>query len=123
MGKIKTIIPIIGAIDTRIAKFPPKTVDPFYATPEYRDWRERVILRAGGRCEAAGCGRHGVRLFADHIVELQDSGAPLDAKNGQALCGKHHSEKTARVRAVRAQAGPGEGSQIDWLAKAGLANK
>ncbi|UYW33150.1 hypothetical protein [Methylorubrum extorquens] len=34
-------------------------------------------------------------------MERRDGGAPLDPANGQALCPKHHSEKTARERAKR----------------------
>lgn len=41
------------------------------------------------------------RLFADHIVELKDGGAPFDVANGQALCGAHHTLKTAAERQKR----------------------
>ena len=78
-----------------------KTADPIYATEDYKHWRRIVIARAGGRCQGKECGRSGVRLFADHIVELKDGGAPFDPGNGQALCGSCHTTKTAQARAAR----------------------
>ena len=92
----------LSVMDTTIARVPPKQADPHYSSPEHLRWRTEVIRRAGGMCQAPGCGRTGIRLFADHIVELQDGGAPFDVANGQALCGGHHTAKTARARAARA---------------------
>jgi hypothetical protein len=89
----------------------PKTADPHYLTPEHRAWRAAVIRRAGGLCQAPRCGRAGVRLFADHIRELQDGGAPLDVANGQALCGRCHAFKTVRERARRIAKATGPGGQ------------
>jgi hypothetical protein len=92
---------------TRIAPAP-KQVDPYYLTPEHREWREKVIANAGGQCQAVdSTGKRcfktipHVRLFADHIVERQDGGDELDPRNGQALCGQHHTIKTAQQRAKR----------------------
>ena len=82
---------------------PPKQTDPHYTTKEHRDWSRSVIARAGGKCQA--CGRTGTRLFADHIVELKDGGAPFDLDNGQGLCGSCHSLKTNAARVER-DAGP-----------------
>ena len=78
---------------------PPKQVDASYRDPAHDRWANAVRRRAGGRCER--CGREGTRLFADHVVELRDGGAPFDPANGQALCGSCHSAKTARARAAR----------------------
>ena len=83
------------------------TVDPVYSAEEYKRWRESVIARAGFRCEWVECGvrcskGRPHRLFADHIKELRDGGEPFDPYNGQCLCGRHHSLKTARARAKRA---------------------
>ncbi len=80
------------------ARVPPKAADSWYATPEHRAWAVAVIARDGGRCRV--CNRRG-RLFADHIVEIEDGGARLDLANGQALCGSHHTAKTAAARAAR----------------------
>jgi len=92
-----------------VAKPAPKVVDPHYHTPEHQRWSRAVIARAGGRCQGKGCGRSGVRLFADHIVELRDGGAPFDLANGQALCGACHARKTAAMRAERLR---GRGGRI-----------
>lgn len=84
---------------------PAKTADPHYLTPEHAAWRAAVIRRAGGLCQGEDCptpGRRAGRLYADHIVELRDGGAPLDLANGQALCARCHALKTLRERARRA---------------------
>jgi 5-methylcytosine-specific restriction protein A len=91
----------IAIIDTQTAKPAPKVADALYSTPEYRAWRNKVITRALGRCQWPGCTRAEPRMFADHIIEVKDGGAPYDPTNGQCLCGRHHSLKTARVRAAR----------------------
>jgi len=99
--RIKMFKPRIATIDTRCIKPPPKTVDAIYTTPQYREWRELVIARAGDRCEWPGCCRGG-RLYADHRHELKDGGAPFDPENGWALCAVHHGRKSAAERTRRA---------------------
>lgn len=94
----------VETLDTSIAALPPKTVAPIYQTPEYAAWRAAVIARANGRCQDRNCtARHypGQRLFADHVVELKDGGAPFDVSNGLARCGASHTRKTAAARAAR----------------------
>jgi uncharacterized protein YfaQ (DUF2300 family) len=97
----------VAAAPSRIA-VQPKQADPIYRTPEYQAWRAKVINRAGGRCQwrdgATVCGIKDPRMFADHIVELQDGGAPYDTANGQCLCGSHHTIKTNLERARRTAA-------------------
>lgn len=85
--------------DNRRVHPPPKRADPHYQTPEHAAWRRAVIARAAKRCQL--CGRSGCRLFADHIIEIRDGGAPTDPGNGQALCGACHTRKTAAARAAR----------------------
>src|SRR5262249_28853611 len=107
---------LVRTADTRTVKPPPssstfqqrfKKRDPFYATPEFRAWRAKVISRAGGRCEATSHGyrctkaQPADRMFADHVVEIRDGGAPFDVSNGQCLCGPHHLMKTAQARRDR----------------------
>lgn len=102
--KLRTLAPRIRTIETRAVLPPPKTAAPIYRTPEYARWRAEVIARANGRCQDPDCkARHypGQRLFADHIVELRDGGAPFDPANGMARCGSSHTRKTAHARAVR----------------------
>jgi hypothetical protein len=102
----------VATLDTRRVQPPPKTVAPLYQTPEYREWQGKVIARAGGRCEAVDNGKRcwkaqpRNRMFADHVIEVTDGGAPFDVSNGQCLCGSHHTAKTARARAARHGAAP-----------------
>src|SRR5690242_15349093 len=94
---VATLRPAVATLDLRTARPEDrshKTVDPFYLTPEYRAWRDEVIKRANGTCEAPGCGRREPRMFADHRVERRDGGAPYDLANGQCLCGSCHTTKT-----------------------------
>jgi 5-methylcytosine-specific restriction protein A len=99
--RVATIGSRVASIDTRAVKPPPKQAAPIYSTPEYQAWRAKVIERARGICQVPGCGRGEHRMYADHIVELQDGGEPFDVANGQCLCGKHHTLKTNAERAKR----------------------
>lgn len=105
--KIGMLAPRIAKADLRKVKPPAKTADPYYLTPEHRAWRDEVIRRAGGVCQDpahdGALPRSGVRLFADHIQELRDGGAPLDPGNGMARCGSCHTRKTAVERGRRAR--------------------
>lgn len=80
-----------------------KPTSDHYNTPEHRAWSDAVLARAGGMCQGPRCFRTGVRLSADHIVELEDGGAPFDLNNGQALCGSCHTKKTHAARIARMQ--------------------
>ena len=97
----------IGTVSPRRLAVPPKAAASIYHTEEFRQWRDIVITRAGGRCEQVVSGIRCAkaqplnRMFADHIVELKDGGAPFDPANGQCLCGGHHTAKTAQARAHR----------------------
>lgn len=91
----------LALADTRTARPAEKRRAAIYGTPDHVAWSKAVITRAGGVCQAQGCGRSGVRLFADHIEELRDGGAAFDLANGQALCGACHGRKTAAARAAR----------------------
>lgn len=116
-GKARILQTRSGNIVERRSMF---TVQPrakqkssIYSTPEFRKWREFVIQQAGGRCQhidenGRRCPRTSPssRMFADHIVELKDGGAPFDAANGQALCGSHHTLKTVEERTKRMHAVP-----------------
>jgi 5-methylcytosine-specific restriction enzyme A len=122
MPKLRKLAPLLRTIDLRTAKPPVapitpqqrfKRADPIYASPEFRAWRAKVIARAGGRCEAMAHGQRCTkaqpvhRMFADHIIELTDRGAPFDVANGQCLCGPHHLMKTAQSRHERLARGGG----------------
>lgn len=109
MAKLRKVSPLVKSRASSRVLTAPKTkqVDPFYVSTAYKQWRETVVARAGGRCEVVENGlrcskaqpHH--RMFADHIRELQDGGDPLDPANGMCLCGSHHTKKTAQTRANR----------------------
>lgn len=105
--KIKTQSGLLRVSDSRCIKMLDKRVDPELTTPEHRAWAYEVKRRAGFRCEAVDQGQRcrkslpNHRLFADHIIERKDGGDRYDPKNGQCLCGSHHSTKTYQARADR----------------------
>ncbi len=103
MARVKCLPGRLGIAKTRVSSPVVKLTDPHYGTQAHKRWAAQVIQRAGGRCQWPGCGKaqpkH--RMFADHIVERQDGGAELDLANGQALCSRHHSLKTAAERVKR----------------------
>ncbi len=102
----------VATRDTRRVQPPPKTRDPIYGTPEHKQWRAEFMRRSRGRCEDPRCAApYGTgRLFADHVVELRDGGAPFDPANGLARCGACHTRKTLTERARRMAKSP-EGPQ------------
>lgn len=100
---LATLRPRVGSLDAKI-RTPPKTVVPFYTSPEWRAFIGQVIRERGRICEDKTCkAEHhlGMRVFGDHIVELQDGGAALDRSNVQLLCGSAHTRKTNEARRRR----------------------
>jgi 5-methylcytosine-specific restriction enzyme A len=106
--KLTMIKPRLSPIDARTVKPLPWTyatrlaTEPhmgFYSSPEWRTLRDRVYAQRGRRCE--DCGRTGTRIFADHVVELKDGGAPLDEGNVRLRCGSCHTAKSYDARAQR----------------------
>jgi 5-methylcytosine-specific restriction enzyme A len=79
-----------------------ETADRFYLTAAWRNFVECEIRRRFGspenaRCQHAECQqpeRVGIRVFGDHIVELERSGASLDPRNVIFLCGPCQKRKT-----------------------------
>src|SRR5262245_16572711 len=116
MPKLRSLGFPVRPIDTRTTKLPLKQKDPIYNSPEFQKWRAKVIARAGGRCEYLD--NHGTRcsratpahkVYADHIVELRDSGQAFDITNGQCLCAAHHTIKTMQARYRRHHSMPIDG--------------
>jgi len=104
MRTLRALAPRLAVLDTRAARPAPKKAAAFYSSPEWRALMARIIARRGRRCEDTLCktpGRTGIRVFGDHIVELQDGGAPLDESNVMLRCGSCHTTKTAAERAKR----------------------
>jgi 5-methylcytosine-specific restriction protein A len=107
MAKLRTLSPLVRTLDTRTTRLPRRPIDPVYSTPEFQRWRAHVVARAGGQCEAIDHGfrctkaRPDHRVYADHIIELRDGGAPFDLNNGRCLCASHHELKTMATRTKR----------------------
>ena len=107
MPKLRTLAPLVRTLNTSTTKLPPRRIDPVYSTPEFQRWRAHVVQRAGYRCEAIDNGyrcseaRPDHRVYADHIIELRDGGAPFDLNNGRCLCASHHELKTMAARTKR----------------------
>ena len=107
MPKLRTLAPLVRTLNTSTTKLSPRRIDPVYSTPEFQRWRAHVVARAGGQCEAIDNGyrcskaRPDHRVYADHIIELRDGGAPFDLNNGRCLCASHHELKTIAVRTKR----------------------
>src|SRR5947208_1028527 len=104
-SKLQSFPPKVRAFNTSKLKPAPKTVDPFYLTPQWRSLMDAIIKRRGRRCQDPEHNpsrpREYVRIFGDHIVELRDGGAMLDPLNIMLRCGSCHTRKTAAERAKR----------------------
>lgn len=102
---VRTLGPLVRVIDTRCAASAVKRTDPFYSTPEWRQFQSQIIAERGRVCEDPTCDgrthKPGMRVFADHLVELQDGGAPFDPRNIMLRCGASHTRKTLAVRGER----------------------
>jgi 5-methylcytosine-specific restriction enzyme A len=77
----------------------------FYLSTEWRTLTNQIKRDRGAVCEdlthSPRHPRSGVRLIADHRVELKDGGAPLDPRNIMLRCGACHTRKTMVERARR----------------------
>jgi len=93
------LAPRLATVSTAIAAPPPKLAEPFYVSAPWKALMSAIRRERGDRCQ--DCGRSGVRIFGDHIVELKDGGAKLDPRNIFLRCGSCHSKKTAVERAKR----------------------
>jgi len=102
---VRTLQPSLRTVDVRAAAPAPKRADPFYESPEWRAFVAQLVEKRGRICEDPKCDgrthRPGMRVFADHLIELEDGGAPLDERNVMLRCGASHSKKTAEERAKR----------------------
>jgi 5-methylcytosine-specific restriction protein A len=81
----------------------PKTADPFYLSPE---WRQLVARRKLEPDYFAALKRRkypGERMILDHDREIKDGGALLDPANTVWRTMSEHQAKTAKRRAERAQ--------------------
>ena len=73
----------------------------FYDTKEWRDCR-KYILEREPVCRMR-CGR--MATMVDHIVRLEDGGAPFDTANLQPLCDSCHNSKRGKEAKPQVKAG------------------
>ena len=116
--RLRTVRPQLRTLDHHTVSLRPKSADPHYLTAEHRSWRVAVLKRAGYQCEAIEHGHRcqarapSERLFADHVIERRDRpDLELAVENGQCLCGRHHTLKTAAERANRIGGGGSQKTQ------------
>ena len=67
-----------------------------YKTAVWQRLSRRCLARDGHRCQIRLPGCLGVATQSDHIVELQDGGAPYDLANLQAACSFCNTSKSRR---------------------------
>lgn len=72
-----------------------------YDTPAWHRARRATLARDGYRCRIGlpGCKRRAT--CADHVIELEDGGAPYDLTNLQAACKPCNSAKRNRSMSDR----------------------
>ena len=86
--KLRTIKPTARQIDLRIVRPPPKVVEPFYLSAEWKALREATFKRDGYRCVL--CGERAI--VADHIISRRRwfaerlPGSPDTLGNMRSLC-------------------------------------
>jgi 5-methylcytosine-specific restriction endonuclease McrA len=102
MGRLRLIGQRIPTLRTARAALPPKVADEFYKTRQWVEFAAVVKQERGNKCEEPSCGYRGLRLIADHIIEVKDGGALLDRRNVKIRCSPCHNRKTAETSRLRA---------------------
>ena len=97
--RVRLIGNAVSVLNTSTVRPPPKTTEPFYSSPEWRQLLEQLIRQRGRRCQE--CGARGCRVYGDHVRELKDGGERLDPNNVLLRCASCHGRKTAAERARR----------------------
>lgn len=73
--------------------------NPLYATTKWRKYRQALLMRRGGQCEACGTVPMFDReLHVDHIRPIAEGGEVYNEANLQILCIQCHGKKTAGER-------------------------
>jgi 5-methylcytosine-specific restriction protein A len=73
--------------------------NPLYATTKWRKYRQAILMRRGGQCEACGTVPMFDReLHVDHIRPIAEGGEVYNEANLQILCIQCHGKKTAGER-------------------------
>lgn len=99
MARLKMLGNRVKTLDLRTAHEPAKVADRLYSSKPWLGLMQSIRKERGSKCES--CGKAGVRLVGDHVVEIRDGGAALDRSNVQLLCWPCHTTKTNQARAAR----------------------
>jgi 5-methylcytosine-specific restriction endonuclease McrA len=99
--RLKTLGPRLKPIDTRTVRPPPKVVESFYSSAEWKATAAAIRKRDGYKC--VKCGERLGRLYVDHIIERKDGGPDFDHDNLETLCAPCHGKKGAGERVRRGQ--------------------
>lgn len=102
--RLRTLPPRLKALDTRTVRPPPKVVESFYSSAEWKICAAAIRRRDGYQC--VKCGSREGRLYVDHIVERKDGGADYDPANLECLCAPCHGKKSTAERVKRGQNQP-----------------
>jgi hypothetical protein len=98
MSRLTTLGSRVPPAAARLSRRP-KISDQFYSSPEWRALVGHLIATRGRRCEDPNCATpyRGAdqKIYGDHVIELRDGGAPLDAGNVMLRCAPCHGRKTA----------------------------
>jgi 5-methylcytosine-specific restriction protein A len=102
--RLTTLRPRVAMASQRLTPSP-KTAAPFYLSAEWKTLIALIIRQRGRRCEDPRCETPsraaGQRVYGDHVIELQDGGAPLDPDNILLRCAPCHGRKTVDERNKR----------------------
>ncbi len=99
--RLKTLGPRLKPIDTRKVRPPPKVVESFYSSAEWKATAGGIRKRDGYKC--VKCGERQGRLYVDHIVERKDGGPDFEETNLQTVCASCHGIKGAAERVKRGE--------------------
>lgn len=93
---------------------PDKVADPFYTSPQWRTFVDRLKIERFGSALNARCQDHQCRtperrcrVFGDHTIEIKDGGPRFDPHLILFRCGSCHTRVTAERRGVRHHQGVG----------------
>ena len=107
MARLANIRPRLAVADTSRAKVPPKTVDAFYVSPEWKALRHACLTRDGFRC--VSCGDRA--MIADHKISRRVwfakglVGSPDTLDNLRSFCRRCDNRVKERTNGERANAG------------------
>jgi 5-methylcytosine-specific restriction endonuclease McrA len=102
MGRLSMVGPRVKAADVTIAKLPPKQVDPYYRSDEWRELRGERLRIDDYVCAVPGCGERAI--IVDHVIARKDGG-PDAIDNLRSLCRAHDNRVKEDTTGARRRGG------------------